>query len=620
LQALLGDDSSLAPLTQLLIARTVGNPFFLEESVQTLVEAGILAGELGAYRLAQPLQHIQMPATVQVVLAARIDRLPPEAKRLLQTAAVIGTEVPLTLLQAIADMPDAVLYSHLAHLQAAEFLYETRLFPERESTFKHALTHEVAYGSLLQERRRLLHARIVAAIEALYPDRLAEQVERLAEHAFRGEVWEKAVGYLRHAGTRAATRSANREAVAFQEQALVALQHLPENHDTLAQAIDLRFDLRQSLYLLGEFGRLFDYLREADTLATALGDQLRLGRSSAYILHYYWLTGNQDRAIEFGQRALAAAEAVADIALQVEALYRLGQIYWSIGDYRKAIACFERNVVCLEGDLIRERFDMPGLPAVFSRSWIVWCLAEQGAFAEGKERGEDVVRLAETLAATIDHPFSLSTAYWGVGHLYLRHGDLGKAIPALERSLEVGRHIRLAFPFVASSLGYAYALAGHLAEALPLLEQAVEQAASMRLTAAHSLWIAYLSEAYLLAGRMDEAITQALRALDLSRQHKEQGHQAWVYRLLGEILSHREPPEVEAAATHYRQALALAEELGMRPLQAHCHRGLGALYATIGQGEQARTALSTAIEMYRAMEMIFWLPETEAALAQMEGR
>jgi predicted ATPase len=152
LHALLGDDPSLQPLTQLLITRTQGNPFFLEESVRTLIETGLLVGERGAYRLGHALPTILMPATVQAVLAARIDRLPPEEKRLLQTAAVIGTEVPFPLLHAIADVPEAALHRGLTHLQAAEFLYETRLFPERDYTFKHALTHEVAYGGLLQER------------------------------------------------------------------------------------------------------------------------------------------------------------------------------------------------------------------------------------------------------------------------------------------------------------------------------------------------------------------------------------------------------------------------------------------------------------------------------------
>ena len=222
------------------------------------------------------------------VLAARIDRLPPEDKRLLQTAAVIGTEVPLALLQAIADVPEEVLHRGLVHLQAAEFLYETRLFPEREYTFKHALTHEVAYGGLLQERRRALHARIVAALEALAPDRLAEQVERLAHHAVRGEVWDKALTYCRQAGAKAVARAAFREAAAGFEQALGALRHLPESRDTREQAIDLRFDLRIALHPLGEYERGLDYLREAETLAEALDDQRRLGQVSAAMPAVSW--------------------------------------------------------------------------------------------------------------------------------------------------------------------------------------------------------------------------------------------------------------------------------------------------------------------------------------------
>ena len=228
LHSLLGDDPGLEPLKQRLIERTQGNPFFLEESVRTLVETQVLVGDQGAYRLARALPSIQVPATVQAVLAARIDRLPPEEKQLLQTAAVIGTEVPLALLQAMAEVPEEPLRLGLTHLQAAEFLYETRLFPEHEYTFKHALTQQVAYETLLQERRRALHARIVEALEALAGDRVAEQVERLAHHALRGEVWDKALAYCRQAGEKAMARSAYREAVGYFEQALSALPHLPE--------------------------------------------------------------------------------------------------------------------------------------------------------------------------------------------------------------------------------------------------------------------------------------------------------------------------------------------------------------------------------------------------------
>ena len=211
-----------------MIERTEGNPFFLEESVRTLVETKVLAGERGNYHLEKKVESTQVPATVQAVLAARIDRLPLEEKQLLQSAAVIGKDVPFSLLQAITELSDEELRRGLTHLQAAEFLYETSLFPDLEYTFKHALTHEVAYGSLLHERQRALHARIVEAIETLYSNRLIEQVERLAHHAARGEVWGKALTYLRQAGAKADARSALREAVSYFEQALTALGHLPE--------------------------------------------------------------------------------------------------------------------------------------------------------------------------------------------------------------------------------------------------------------------------------------------------------------------------------------------------------------------------------------------------------
>src|SRR5262245_43548197 len=186
LEALLGNDPGLEPLKQLLVRR--GNPFFLEESVQTLVETKALAGERGRYRLTQAVQAIQVPPTVQAVLAAPIDRLPPEDKRLLQVASVIGKDVLLVLLRAVAALQDEALHRGLDHLRAGEFIYETGLYPDVEYSFKHALTHEVTYGGLLQERRRELHARIVGAIETLYPDRLGGETERLAHHALRGEI------------------------------------------------------------------------------------------------------------------------------------------------------------------------------------------------------------------------------------------------------------------------------------------------------------------------------------------------------------------------------------------------------------------------------------------------
>jgi tetratricopeptide (TPR) repeat protein len=617
LQALLGEDASLEPLKQLLIERTAGNPFFLEESVRTLVDTGVLVGERGAYRLAQALPTIQVPATVQAVLAARIDRLPPEEKRLLQTAAVIGTEVPLALLQTIAEEPEEVLHRSLVHLQTAEFLYEAHLFPEVAYTFKHALTHEVAYGGLLHERRRLLHARIVDALEALYADRIAEQIDRLAHHALRGEVWDKALTYFRKGGARAMARSANQEATACFEQALVVLQHLPESSDTLAHAIDLRLELRNALVAFGELDRILIYLREAETFAEALGDHRRLGWVSARMAHYFWLGGDYERALTLAQRTLALAMSSGDAALQATAHWYMGVVSYHLGDYRRAIDCLGRAVALLEGDPRHVRL-ATDLTSALSRGYLTQGLAEVGKFAEGLAWGEESMQIAEV----VDHAFSCIHVYCSVNFLYLRKGDLQKAIPLGERALALQKvaHLPLLFHRVAMDLGAAYALSRRIAAVLPLLEQAMEQATSRRFLAYHTLLVIHLSEAHLLAGRLEEAHRLAGQALVLSRQRKERGNEAWSLRLLGEIATHGEPPQAEQAEAYYRQALALAEELGMRPLQAHCHLGLGLLYPKTGRQEQARAALSAAIALYRAMDMTFWLPQAEVALAQVQGK
>jgi len=615
LQALLGDHPSLAPLTQLLIARTEGNPFFLEESVRTLVETDVLVGEPGAYRLAQALPTIQVPATVQAVLAARIDRLPPEEKRLLQTAAVVGTEVPLPLLQAIAELPEAALHRCLAHLQAAEFLYETRLFPEPDYTFKHALTHEVAYNSLLLERRRVLHAHLVEALEALAPERAAEQVERLAHHALRGEVWDKAVTYWQQAGARARDRAALREVVAACDQALQALAHLPEDGDTRVRSIELRLALGVALGALGEHGRCLALLGEAEALTRVLDDRARLGRVLTVMANVLRITGNPNGAMAACQQALTLAVELNDSALQVEVSYTLGQVYYTIGDFGRAAELLRRNMEATDRESDRLRTDMR---LRRSQAWLARTLGTLGAFAEGRRHGEEALRFATLAGGGLIQIVTHSA----LGELYLAQGALEQAIRVLEQGLALCRASgnRDTFRNIVADLGAAYALQGRLAEGRALLEEGISESLCTGALSNLAYRVAWLSEVWRLAGHWDEAWQHARQALDLARQQQARGGEARALHQLGVVQAHASPPDIVQAVAHYQQALALADELGMRPLQAHCYRGLGTLYATTGQREQARTALSTAIEMYTSMEMTFWLPQTEAALAQMEGR
>ena len=253
---------------------------------------------------------------------------------------------------------------------------------------------------------------------------------------------------------------------------------------------------------------------------------------------------------------------------------------------------------------------------MLAHAHLAQCHAELGTFAEGRVLGDEGLRIAEAVV----HPASLMYASDGMGRLSLRQGDLPRALPRLERALGLCHDVDLPaqFPWAAAYLGAAYTLGGRVAEAVPLLTEALEQAMAMELVVSQAFSRLAPGEALMLQAALEEAHTLAERTLALARQHQERGHQAYALRLLGDIAARREPSEVEQAEAHYRQALALAEELGMRPLRPTATAAL-ACYAETGQREPARAELSAAIEMYRSMDMTLWLPQVEAALAQMEG-
>jgi class 3 adenylate cyclase/tetratricopeptide (TPR) repeat protein len=612
LGALLGPETGLEPLKRILIARTEGNPFFLEESVRSLVETGSLLGDRGAYRLAQPLPAIQVPATVQAVLAARIDRLPAGDKALLQTASVVGKDIPFGLLQAIAGKGEDELLAGIEHLRAAEFLYEAAIFPEPEYTFKHALTYEVAYGSLLHDRRRTLHSRIVEAIERLYSDRLAEHVEKLAHHALRGEAWPKALAYLYQAGAKASARSAHQEAVSCFEQALTAMPHLPETHEILERAIETHFGLARSLLPLGLVERSLQHIRKGEGLTRALGNQEQLGWVSIYMCDHLWHTGNFTESRSFGQNAQALAEAIKDFSLQVAADHYLGPTYFALGDYFRAEEHCRKVVDTLGGGLRRKRFPTTEFPAPIARSYLSLTLGERGEFDDGIAHAKEGIRLAKK----VDHPFTLVLACWALGYVYGVKGELSLAVRLLERALALTREWNLTVlsPRVTGFLGSVYARSQRTEEGISLLRQAVEAMEALGVGSYHSLLLVRLGDAFLSADRLEEARVIGERALRLSRERGERGYEAWALRLLGEVASCHDPLDPAAAESRYRQALTLAEELSMSPLAAHCRLGLGRLHGRMGDKARTREYLMIAATAYREMDMAFWLAQAEAMM------
>jgi tetratricopeptide (TPR) repeat protein len=427
-------------------------------------------------------------------------------------------------------------------------------------------------------------------------------------------VWEKAVPYCQQAGARAYDRAAFREAVAAFEQALQVLTRLPEPSDTRVLAIDLRLALGHTLVLLGEFGRCLALLGKAEILARALDDRVRLGQVLAEMTQVRRITGDPDGAMAAGQQALALAAAFGESTLQVQAAFILGQVYYAIGNFGRAVELLRQNVEVAGRESGTPRTEW----WLQSQAWLAWIFGVLGAFAEGRRHGEEALRLA-TLEGRGSAPIM---AYIGLGKLFLTKGDLEHAIGVLESGLALCRAAghRTNLRVMVADLGYAYALQGRMAEGRALLEEGISESLRTGALLGQAYRVAGLSEACRLAEQYEEAWQHARQALALTRQQQARGDEAHALHQLGVVHAHADPRDVAQAEAHYRQAQALADELGMRPLVAHCHRGLGTLYAATGQREQTRAALSTAIALYRAMDMTFWLPQAEAALAQVEGR
>jgi tetratricopeptide (TPR) repeat protein len=566
------------------------------------VDRGVLDGTRKNFKIKKHFSGNEIPPTVQAVLAARIDALPKTEKRLLQEASVIGYDIPLSLLHEISSVDDEQIRGTLNNLQAAEFLYTTQLYPDLQFSFKHALTHDVAYAGLRSDRRREIHRRVVQAIETQYAARIGEQVERLADHALRGQLPEKAIMYLRQAGTKAADREAYPEAVILFEKALEALAQLPESIDTLEKAIDIRFDIRNVLQPLGDRERIASYLREAGQLADQIGDNQRMGWVQSYLTEQFWMLGQYEESIQAGEKALAVAKQPSDLPLQVLTNLHLGLAHHTRGDYVKAREYFGWNVTRLEGSLAGERFGIFVLPSSFARSFIGWGLAESGKFSEAFNIAEDALRIAEDA----NHPFSCGYAHLGLGVVALRQGNLRRALRSFERALAAGAFADspVGFAFVALHLGYALSLVGRANEGLPILEKTIHVAESRGFVARHSLRLAYASEAYLTLGREADALKTATRALELARKHGERANEAYSLRMLGEIDLNR--GNLRNARSRLTASLALAKELGMRPLEANCHRGLANLFDLGKQKSHAERHRDIANSLVHTMKMRFW--------------
>jgi class 3 adenylate cyclase/tetratricopeptide (TPR) repeat protein len=603
---LLGTDPDLVPLKNVLIERTEGNPLFLEESVRTLVEMKALLGGRGNYRLEQAVDSIQMPPTVQSILAARIDRLLPEDKRLLQAASVLGRNVPVPLLRAIAEVPDVELRQALGRLRGAEFLYEARVSPTLEYTFKHALTHEVAYGSLLEERKTALHASVVDSVEHLEKDAAVQHVELLAHHAVRGKVWDKAVDYLREAGRQVGARGAIAESVQRFEQALELLPRLPPGPPTLRRAIDVRLDLSVPMSLQGRIARLMELQLESEPLARELGDERTLGWIAQRLAAYSWFSGRYREGVAQAERGLTIAEEIGDVPLRLASQYAFAMHRLGLGDYRAAIDAF---IGIVDGPDAAIAQHVPGMNVpVYSGScsWLTFCLATMGEFeralgySDPAHQPPDLDPVAEAMLA------SFRPSQFAV------HGQFERALELCDHAVSVCQ-VRNVPVWLAQSLslrGLMRAWLGRTDEALGELERGAGLFEQFGIESHRAMFLSRWSEGLLLAGRVEQARALARQALDLAQRLGEKGNEAQAYVLLGDIAgAGAEPRE---ALGLFRTALGACESLGMRPAAARCHLGLGTIHRREGEAEPAQWHLDAAARMFGEMRMRFWQERAEA--------
>jgi DNA-binding SARP family transcriptional activator len=586
------EPAALAPLADRLWTASHGNPFVVVETMAALEQG---------FAVASP-SVLPLPERVREIVLRHLDRLSDGGRSLVAVAAVIGREFTFALLRQAAALDERAAADGLEELVRRRILRVSG----GSFDFTHDRIREVVISELLPPRRMLLNRQVAEALEGLAPGAADRDWSALGAHYRDAELWESAARSFRQAAGQASGRFANREAAACLEEALAAAGRLPRTRGTLELTVDLHLELRNALLPVGDMVRVGACLRGAEEVARRLDDAARRAWVSLYAHQYQWWTDEAYDARTFAEQAQAAAQDVDDASLMITGTLYAGFGWYMAGEYRQAEGSQARVLESLTSDVGRGRHGYHPLPIPAAHSHLANALAELGEFSAGIEHGRQALRSAEA----VQDWYGMTLGFWALGGLHRIKGDYAEAIRLLERGVALVRDRRRSSPVI-GTLGHTYAVAGRIHDGLALLEEARAALDSVGFALLKSRLLAHLGEACLLAGRVDDALGFADQALRLARQRGERGDEAWTLRLHGEIHSRRHPCELERAAGSYRMAQDLAHRLGMRPLSAHCHLGLGRLYRRAGKPE-ADGYVSLATTMYREMGMPFWVEQAQA--------
>jgi len=580
LRHLVGDAPELAPLRARIIAQAEGTPLFLEEIARSLTESGALVRAPAQVRLTESADAISIPASVQGIVASRMDRLPATQRRLLQVASVLGKDVRTDVLRVVCHVPPAQVDADLAALQAAEFLHETSLGTREAYTFKHAVTQSVAYGTLLRAERRVLHAEALSALERMSGDRAGEMLERLSDHALAGEVWVAAFRYSLGAARRANDRFAWPEAITYFDRALDAVGHFEDAHEAALAGIEARLGMRVALAATGNLDRCLSVMEDARRLAAWTGDTIQVAQIDGYSCMLLTSLGSLDRAVAAGQRGAAAAAGHAPSALNLA--FGLGQAYWFQGRFADAVRTLSGSLPSVRGPMRLASTGTIGTASVLTLVALSKTHAMLGDFDIAFALADE----AQAIAAETQRPYDVAYASVAPGFAHMMRGAHDDAVAVMEDGLLVARRagIMLLLPSIARYLGRAHAAAGQAGKAHALLDEALALTRSQGLIGLTAWCSAALGHAH-VNGDAARAETALQEALAMATDHGYAPVQTQTLRALGELrLRAGDAPAAEAML---RRAVGLAIGMGMRPDLAEARQLLASTLRELGRVAEA---------------------------------
>jgi class 3 adenylate cyclase/tetratricopeptide (TPR) repeat protein len=616
-QAILKGGKAAEDLVRLILDRAAGNPLFMEEFTRSLVERGYIERKDGRYVLTVKPSDIQVPETVQGIISARMDRLEKVLKETMQVASVIGKEFAYRVLQVLTGMQDE-LRAYIFSLQELEFIYEKSLFPELEYMFKHNLTQEVAYNSLLLKRRREIHERTGKAIEELYRDRLEEFYEVLAHHYSRSDNLEKAHEYLKLSVIKAAYGYSIWEAYRFCKEAIQVLNRGPQTQENKRKEIEIRLITAQVMMGLGYPEDYFQVLEEGERLARDLGDEGSVAVFCSAIGRGYSSRGDPAKGIEYGERALEQAEKIGDVALVAPIVSDLCYVYGATANYLKVVELCQKAIALIEKTGTQaESFGQPwnmyaGLLSVNGevRGYL-------GDFDTGQDMCEKSIRLA-TESGNI---LGLAVSEFSYGWLFVIKGDGENAVKYFQKCTGVFEQTKATF-IVGSAYGglaFGHYYLGDLDNARQRAEAAIEAYTQVSTNLFLSHPYLALVMIHLDSGDLKNARSCVEQALNLAQKNGEKQHEGLSRILLGGILGKEDMSQSDKAQEYILEGIKILEERKIRPYSSWGYLYLGELYADMGRREKALQTLRKAETAFRKMGIDYWLRRTQEVLARVRS-